>query len=62
VCRQARVDLDGDDVRSGFGKVLGQTAVAGTDLEDEVARTNACVADEIGRERATAEEVLTTTR
>ena len=40
------VDLDGDDARAGREQGRGERAGAGADVEDEVARSDACVVDE----------------
>jgi hypothetical protein len=56
----ARVELDRKHAPCGRRELGGQPAAAGTEIEDELVRMDAGVADEIRSERRGPEEVLTT--
>jgi len=55
------IELDGNDVPGAGHKDVREHAVAGTELNDEIASGDACVANEVSGDAGT-KEVLTSRR
>jgi hypothetical protein len=57
---QLRIELDRDNTRAQPHQLRGQPPAARPEIEDEIAPTDAGVADELRRERLRPQEMLTT--
>jgi hypothetical protein len=56
---EARIRFDGNDACGSAGQGVGESARPGADLEHEVVRTDAGLADEFASEEIASKEMLT---